>query len=190
MRIQSAITLTRRHTIAASALTIAAPCLAVVSPNLAVATTGCAALVASALYGTIAMLRSLRRERIHDLIVLGSPPPLPLIRDEVGQLLDGRYRARVARSLNRALYEGEHWHEYLPASRPPPGVRNLPANGPLVREITTDLYGEHVSPRAVILLARLMRGGYGAAIYQGGPDWLGRELGRIHFELIERTTSG
>jgi hypothetical protein len=28
-----------------------------------------------------------------------------------------------------------------------------------------------------------MRGGYGSALYDGGPDWLRRELGRIRFEI-------
>jgi hypothetical protein len=183
VRTQRAIATATCHAMDVSALVIAAPCLAVLSRDLAIATVASAALVMTILCGGIAVLRSHRRRMVHDLILQGGPPALVLIRDEVGRLLDPAYRARVARALNRALYEGEHWHEYLPASRPPHGVRHLPPNARLIREITADLCGEHASPRAVIRLDRLIQGGYGAAIYQGGPDWVRRELGRIHFEL-------
>ena len=37
----------------------------------------------------------------------------------------------------------------------------------------------------MVMLDRLVQGGYGATVYQGGPDWVRRELGRIHFELLE-----
>lgn len=183
MRAQRAVGIARRHALSGSAVLAAAPSLALVSRSLAVATAASAALVTSMLCAAVAMLGSHRRERIHDLILRGSPPALELIRDEVRCLLDLDHRLHVAHALDRALYDGEHWHDYLPASRPPQGVRHLPPNGPLIRQITADLRGERVSPRAVILLSRLIQGGYGAAIYQSGPEWVSRELGRIHFEL-------
>jgi hypothetical protein len=183
VRTQRAITIATGHALNASVLVVGAACLGPVSRSLAIATAASAGLVTSILCGAVAVLSARRRQRVHDLILEGTPPALGLIRAEVKRLLEPANRARVAHALDRALREGEHWHEYLPASRPPDGVRHLPPNGPLIREIATDLCGERVSARAVILLDRLIQGGYGAAIYQGGPDWVKRELGRIHFEL-------
>jgi hypothetical protein len=173
---------TRRRA-AASALLIAAPCLGLVSRNLAIATAASATLVTSVLCAAVVVLDSHRRRRLQELILEGSPPGLGLVEDEIRRLVDPARRAQLALAIERALYEGEHWHEYLPASRPPHGVRHLPANRALISQIATGLRGEDVSPRAVILLDRLIQGGYGAAIYHGGEDWLSRELGRIRFEL-------
>jgi hypothetical protein len=183
VRTQRALSITTRHAFHACALLVATPFLGLLSRNLAIAAAASAALVTSILCAAVVLLSSQRRRRVHDLILEGTPPGLGLIQTEVRRLLDPVSRARSAQALNRALYEGEHWHDLLPASRPPPGVRHLPSNAPLIREIARDLCGEYVSPRAVILVDRLIEGGYGAAIYQGGPDWVRRELGRIRFEL-------
>ena len=37
------------------------------------------------------------------------------------------------------------------------------------------------------MLSRLMRGGYGSALYEGRPVWLRQELGRIRFEIESDT---
>lgn len=183
---QRAVATTTGLAVDASALLIAAPCLVVVSPEVAVAVDGSAALVAAALWGVVAVLRAHRRRCVHDLILDGRAPPLFLARSEIRRLVDPARCAGVARTLDVALHAGEHWHEYLPASRPPPGVCHLPPNGPLIREITSCLRSGQVSPRAMVMLERLVRGGYGAAVYQGGTDWMRRELGRIRFELAEQ----
>jgi hypothetical protein len=183
VRSQRALSVTIRHTVSACALLVATPCLGLLSRNLGIAAGASAALVTSILCAAVAILSSQRRRRVHDLILEGSPPRLGLIQAEVRRLLDPVHRARSAQALTRALYDGEHWYDLLPASRPPPGVRHLPSNGPLIRAIARELCGEGVSPRAVILADRLIEGGYGGALYGSGPDWVRRELGRIHFEL-------
>jgi hypothetical protein len=90
-----------------------------VSRSLAVATAASAALVTSILCGAVTILGRHRREHVHDLILRGGPPAVELIRGEVRRLVDIDNRLQVARALDRALCDGEHWHEYLPASRPP-----------------------------------------------------------------------
>jgi hypothetical protein len=185
VRTQRAVTVATHHALAASALLVAAPCLILVSRRLAIATEASAAVVTAILWGVVAVLGTSRRQHIHTLILAGAPPALGLIRSEAQRLVDPARRARVARMLDAALHEGEHWHEYLPASRPPPGVRHLPPNRRLIGEITSCLRDGHASPRAMVLLDQLVRGGYGAAVYHGGADLVTRELGRIRFELLE-----
>jgi hypothetical protein len=72
------------------------------------------------------------------------------------------------------------------ASRRPPSRIECAA----IRAIVRDLRGDGVSPRAVILVDRLIEGGYGGALYEGGLDRLRRELGRIRFELAAGAPSG
>lgn len=167
-----------------SALLIAVPCLVLVSPKLAFAAAVSAALVAAALWGVAAVLVNSRRRCVDDLILRGGSASLPLVRFEIRRLVDAKRRGRIARALEDALEAGEHWHENLPSSRPPPGVRYLPPNAPLIREIASCLRDGPVSPRAMVMVDRLIEGGYGAALYQGGPEWVRRELGRIRFELV------
>ena len=183
VRTQRSLSVTIRHTVSACALLVATPCLGLLSRNLGIAAGASAASVTLILCAAVAILSSQRRRRVHDLILEGSPPRLELIQAEVRRLLDPVNRARSAQALTRALYEGEHWYDFLPASRPPPSVRHLASNAPLIHAIARDLCGDGVSARAVILVDRLIQGGYGGALYVGGPDWLRRELGRIRFEL-------
>jgi hypothetical protein len=184
-RAVGAVSVATDRAVEASALLVAAPCLVVVGPEPAIAAEGSAALVTAILWAVVAVLRGRRRQRVHDLIVAGEPRRLPLILSESRRLVDRDRCSRVAATLDAALHAGEHWYEYLPASRPPAGVRHLPANGPLIRGIAARLREGPVSPRAMVMLDRLVRGGYGAAVYQGGGDWLRRELGRVRFELAE-----
>jgi hypothetical protein len=183
VRTQRTLSVTIRRASETSALVLATPCLSLLSRDLAIAAASSAALVASILWGAAAVFGSQRRRRVHDLILQERAPQLGLIDAEVRRLLDPRHRARSAQALRRALYEGEHWHDFLPASRPPPGVRHLTSHAHVIRDIARDLDGEGITPRAVILVDQLIEGGYGAAIYQGGPDRVGRELGRLRFEL-------
>jgi hypothetical protein len=184
-RTQRAVDIATGMAVHTSALVLVAPCLAVVGGRLGVAAGVSAALVAAALWVVVAVLGSCRKRCIHDLILEGGAPALPLIRSESSRLVEPARRARVACMLDTALDEGVHWHEYFPASRPPPGVRHLPPNDRLIHEITSCLRDGRATPRAMILLHRLVEGGYGAAVYQGGPDWVRRELGRIRFELLD-----
>jgi hypothetical protein len=105
---------------------------------------------------------------------------------EVRRLSAPAYRERLATSLERALHDGEHWHEFMPAARPPCGVRNLPAHGATIHEIACRLRADRPSVRGVVLVERLQRGGFGSALYYGDRLWLSVELNRIRFELSTR----
>jgi hypothetical protein len=190
VRTQRALSIATYQAVLACVLLIATPCLGLLSRNLAIAAGGSAALVTSVLCVAVAVLGSQRRRRMHDLILEGGAPPLGLIQAELTRLLDPVHRARLSQALTRALYEGEHWYDLLPASRPPPSVRHLASNATVIRAIARALCGEGVSPRAVILIDRLIEGGYGGALYASGPDGVRRELGRICFELASSPTSG
>jgi hypothetical protein len=169
-RAQRAIDVATGHALDASALLVAVPFLALVSRPLAIATEASAAFVAAILWGVVAVLRTHRRQRAHDVILDGTSPALRLIRSEAQRLIHPAHCARVARALDAVLHDGEHWHEYLPASRPPPGARHLPPNGGLIREITSRLRDGRVTPRTMVMLDRLIQGGYGAAVYQAGQS--------------------
>jgi hypothetical protein len=54
---------------------------------------------------------------------------------------------------------------------------------PAILAIAGALRAGRASPRAIVMLERLMRGGYGSALYEGRPAWLRQELGRIRFEI-------
>ena len=147
----------------------------------------CAALAAAAwtavLLVATGILGVARRTRIHEVILSrGSLDRESFVR-EVGRLQRQWNRERMAKGLERALADGTRWPELLPASRPPPGARNLPANAVTIAAIAAGLRADHVPVRAIVMLDRLMRGGYGSALYGGGADWLRRELGRIRFEI-------
>lgn len=183
-RTQHAIAIATRQAACTSVLIAAAPCAGVFSRSLAAATCAAATLVTAIIWGAAAGLGVRRRTHVHDLIVRGGAPAAEVVEHEVARVLDPAHRAEVASRLGRALYEAEHWDEYLPASRPPEGVRHLRPSASVIHEITSALHGEAVSPRGVILLVRFLQGGYGADVYQsGGPDAVRRELGRIRFEL-------
>jgi hypothetical protein len=53
--------------------------------------------------------------------------------------------------------------------------------------IATALRDQPPSPRPVVMVERLVRGGYGATVYDADPDWLRRELGRICYEFLRNT---
>lgn len=142
-----------------------------------------AAIVEAGLCGGIALMRIARRGRIHDLIVAGTTPDLGVVRDEIRHLRSEGHRLMLASSIERALADGERWHEFMPAARPPHGVRNLPVHADAVHDIARGLRGESASARAIVLVERLATGGYGSALYGADRIWLGRELTRIRYEL-------
>jgi hypothetical protein len=142
-----------------------------------------ALLVEIGLWIGMGIVRSVRRQRIHDMIVAGSIPALAVVAAEVRRLADHGHRDRLATSLEKALHDGEHWHEFMPAARPPYGVRNLPAHAATIREIASRLREERASIRGVVLVERLLQGGFGSALYDADRLWLTVELNRIRFEL-------
>jgi hypothetical protein len=139
----------------------------------------CAALLAA----LATMLAAVRRGRIHDMILARSRAECGAFARELRRLGGPSNRERLAAELERALADGRRWSELLPASRPPPGARDLPANAPAILAIAGALRAGRASPRAIVMLERLMRGGYGSALYEGRPAWLRQELGRIRFEI-------
>lgn len=164
--------------------------LVTVNPEYAYATGAAAILVGCATGGWIAVARRVRRDRIDDLILAGTVPSAPIVRSEIHRLCDPRNRASLAATLERALDAGERWSDLLPASRPPPGVRNLPQNADLIRMISAALRDQPMPPRPVVMVERLVRGGYGAVVYGAEPDWLRRELVRIWFEVRRKAGDG
>lgn len=183
-RTQLAVTIAARQAATASALLVAAPWIALIDRRLAFATGVAAVLVVTILCAVIAVLRSQRRAMVRALILHGDASTVELVRIEMGRLLQPTHRADVACRLGRTLHEAEHWNEYLPASRPPAGVRHLRPSAQAIHEIMDALHADGVSPRAVILVERFVQGGYGADAYHAsGPDAVRRELGRIRFEL-------
>jgi hypothetical protein len=151
-----------------------------------VATVASAVLVEGGAGIALLGLRSLRRQRIHDMIVAGTVPDLEVVRTEVRRLQSDAHRRGLANALERALADGERWHEFMPAARPPHGVRNLPAHAAAVRDIARGLRDRDVSVRAIVLVERLAAGGYGSVLYEADQAWLGRELTRIRYELDAR----
>ena len=125
-----------------------------------------------------------RRQRIHDLIVAGAVPDLDVVRAEVRHLRSDDHRRQLAGALERALADGERWHEFMPAARPPVGVRNLPAHAAVHPGRSHAGFAIVMRPiRAIVLVERLAAGGYGSALYEADQAWLGRELTRIRYEL-------
>jgi hypothetical protein len=186
-RTQHALMIVTRQAATASALLVAAPWMGLIDPTVAIATVVAAALVTAILCAVAAVLRSQRRAQVCDLILRGDGSAVELVRDEIGRLLQPAHRAEIARRLGRTLHEAEHWDEYLPASRPPAGVRHLRESRQAIRGVVEALQADGVSPRAVILVERFVHGGYAADAYHSpGPDAVRRELGRIRFELGER----
>jgi hypothetical protein len=149
----------------------------------ALAGVGCAALLAAA----ACVLAAVRRCRIHDMILARTRVECGAFARELERLGGRSNRERLATALERALADGRRWSELLPASRPPPGARDLPANAAAILTIAGALRAGRASPRAIVMLERLMRGGYGSALYEGRPAWLRQELGRIRFEIESGT---
>jgi hypothetical protein len=173
----------KRQAVVCLALGLGSPAVLVaVDRASAVALLVAATAVEAGLCAGIGVMRTVRRDRIHDMIIVGTIPDLAVVAAELHRLAGG-HRHKLAASLERALHDGEHWHEFLPAARPPYGVRNLPAHAATIREIAAALRGDRPSIRGVVLVERLLSGGFGSAVYNGDAAWLASELNRIRYEL-------
>jgi len=166
---------------------VAAPAATLVEPEIGYAMFAGAGLTGLGVCLADRILGYVRRERIHDMLVAGEVPSLASVVAEARRLGDPRHREQLAAALERALDEGRRWYEFMPASRPPSGVRHLPQHAGAIEDISTALRHDSASVRGVVMVERLMRGGYGSAIYGSEADWLRRELGRIRFELTGRS---
>jgi hypothetical protein len=185
-RIELSIAALRDQAAVCLAIVAATPTVIAVNPALGVVVLLSGLVTLLTLGLVILLLGSTRRDRVHDVILAGQRPPLPAVHAELNRLRSPQQRRRLAETVRRALTQGERWHDYMPASRPPIGVRNLPAHRTCLLQIAAALEHEPVSIRAVIMVERFIRGGYGSAIYDSHPDTLRQELGRIHFELETR----
>ena len=108
---------------------------------------------------------------------------------EHARLGSPRHRQQLARTLERALFAAEHWHELSITSRPPPTVRQLRACSGAAREVIELVRNPGTPVRGVALLDRLVCGGFSSVLYDGSPETLARELGRIRF-LLQTTPGG
>lgn len=147
-----------------------------------------ASVVAATLVVAFLISRGLVREQAQELIAGGERgDALPVVANERRRLLSGKERESLAHSLESALDAAEHWHEILPASRPPHGVRCLRFTAQEIREIVSLLRSEAPDVRGVALTARFLAGGYGASLYRGDVVALREELNRIRYLLAAST---
>ena len=181
--VETSLQSVRNQALVCVVLIVGSPAMLLAGREVWAATVASAILAAVGAAAVLASLRHVRRQRIHDLIVAGSVPDLDVVRAEVRRLRSGAHRRRLADALEHALTDGERWHEFLPAARPPVGVRNLPAHAASIRDVARGLRDHDASARAVVMVERLAAGGYGSALYEADQAWLGRELTRIRYEL-------
>ena len=181
--VETSLQSVRNQALVCVVLIVGSPAMLLAGREVWAATVASAMLAAVGAAAVLASLRHVRRQRIHDLIVSGSVPDLDIVRAEVRRLRSGTHRRRLADALEHALTDGERWHEFLPAARPPAGVRNLPAHAASIRDVARGLRDHDASARAIVMVERLAAGGYGSALYEADQAWLGRELTRIRYEL-------
>lgn len=185
--VDEAIRRVRRQAYVAGGCAAASVPVAALDPRAGASVALAAAVWAAVLLAANGILGAVRRDRIHEVILSRGSAGCASFAHEVRRLGRASNRERLAAGLERALADGRRWAELLPASRPPPGARNLPANAAAIAAIAAGLRANHAPVRAIVMLDRLMRGGYGSALYDAGPDWLRRELGRIRFEIESDT---
>lgn len=184
--VESSLASVRTQALVCLALIAGSPIVLLAGRDAWIATVA-SAVVAEAGAGVAMLgLRVARRERIHDMIIAGDVPGLDVVQTEVRRLQSDAHRRVLAVALERSLADGERWHEFMPAARPPVGVRNLPAHAASIRDIACGLRDRDASVRAIVMVERLAAGGYGSALYEADQAWLGRELTRIRYELHAR----
>jgi hypothetical protein len=188
-RVETGLAGARDQALVCAVLIAGSPVMLVAGRDAWFATAASAALVALGVGVEVLVLRAARRQRIHDLLLACAAPDIDIVCDEVRRLRSERHRLHLAACIERALADGEHWHELMPAARPPHGVRNLPTHAVAVREIARGLRESTASARAVVMVERLATGGYGSALYEADQVWLGRELRRIRYELAAGSLS-
>jgi hypothetical protein len=143
-----------------------------------------AAVVELGLVGVFAFASSRLHKRARDVIAdCGHRIAAAEIDSERTRLASRRHREQLARSLERALYAAEHWHQLSITSRPPPTVRALCGCSKAARDVTSLVRDPRTAVRGVALLDRLVCGGCSSALYAGRPGTLADELGRIRFLL-------
>ena len=188
-RVETALAGTRNQAVVCAVLIAGSPVMLVAGRDVWFATVASAVLVALGVGASALALRAARRARVHDLILACAAPDIDAVRDEVRRLRSEHHRLLLASAIERAFADGEHWHEFMPAARPPHGVRHLPAHASAVREIARGLRESNASARAIVMVERLATGGYGSALYEADQVWLGRELRRIRYELAAGSLS-
>ncbi len=184
--VETSLASARTQAVVCLALILGSPVMLVAGRDVWFATVASAALVEAGIGVAILSFRAARRQRIHDMIVAGDVADIDVVHAEVRHLRSDNHRQQLAGALERALADGEHWHEFMPAARPPIGVRNLPAHAAAIRGIAHGLRDREAPIRAIVLVERLAAGGYGSALYEADQAWLGRELTRIRYELEAR----
>jgi hypothetical protein len=182
-RVEAALAGARNQALVCALLIAGSPVLLLAGRDAWIATVASAVLVSLGVGVAVVALRATRRARIHDLIVACAAPDIDIVRDEISRLRSEGHRLMLAGSIERALADGERWHEFMPAARPPHGVRNLPEHADAVHDIAHSLRDGRAPARAIVLVERLATGGYGSALYSADRTWLGRELTKIRYEL-------
>jgi hypothetical protein len=142
-----------------------------------------AAVVELALLGLLAVLASERRRQARELIIERGRADLAELQAERQRLLAPAHRRQLAQRLQRALDTAAGWDAQLPASRPPPSVRNLLSSAGTVRAVVEALQADSPDLRGVALVDRLLDGGYGSPLYRDEPARLRAELARVAFQL-------
>jgi hypothetical protein len=144
----------RRQACVAGGCAAASVTVAAVDRRLAASVALGAAIWAVVLFAATGMLGAVRRTRIHEVILSRGSLDRESFAGEVRRLRRRSNRERLAVGLERALADGRRWAELLPASRPPPGARNLPANAAAITAIVAGLRRDQPSARAIVMLER------------------------------------
>jgi hypothetical protein len=172
-----------RQAVECVAVAVGSPVIAWFDLRVGLAVAGSAAAAAAVLTAGMGVLATARRRCVHEVVLSGHAVECEAFANEVRRLQDRQHRERLASVLERALSDGRKWGQLMPASRPPPGARYLPEHETTIVAIVAGLRRDGASPRAVVLVERLVGGGYGSSLYAAHAEWLRRELGRIRFEL-------
>jgi hypothetical protein len=150
----------------------------------AIAFASCAFVVETWVLAGAGFATTLLRGRARDVIADGDDgSEIVEITIERQRLVHHRTRVRLAQSLERALYEAEHWHEIPISTRPPQGVAQLATRGATVADVARLVRDPASGVRGIALLDRLLRDGYASPLYRGPERALDEELRRIRYLL-------
>lgn len=108
--VERSMTALREQALVCLALILVSPAVALLTDRAsALALLIAALLVEAGLCAGMGIMRSVRRQRIHDLIMAGSAPALDIGRAEMRRLADPGHRNSLRRPSRSALHDGEHW---------------------------------------------------------------------------------
>lgn len=142
-----------------------------------------ASVVEVVLVATIAVLASLRRTVVHELLISGpSDLPLQVLNKERHRLTSPRTRARLARSLKHIVHTTAAWPRNQRSCRPIFDPRVVRAAAPLLTHTATLLQSEPPPPQAAARIERLLTNG-NSALYGHTYDELRDELELIVQQL-------